>query len=177
MDLLSSGLGIASVAKDLLEIRSSKKKKKEMLEIALRQYYSEVYYNRRVLETINIDNSMNKEKLSAIKVVAPLLKNEYGKTIVASLGFFGDSLKQIEVQSSTDKEDSPDEEKDIGLVPMIVFTVNRIDVLQNLANVSDEKYLKDIKVSVRLKNIKNYTIRICDAFRRSLDGIMDQILV
>ena len=175
MGIISEASSLATILKELQDLRAGKKKKKELLETMLRQYYSEAYYNKRILETINIDNSMNKDKLSAIKYVAPLLKNDYGKAIVASLGLFENSLKLIESKKESETEDTLDEERGGNLISKIVFTVNRIDVLKNLCDVSDEKYLKDIMVSVRLRNIQNYTNDICSSFRESLDEMIKAI--
>ena len=72
-------------------------------------------------------------------------------------------------------EDSPDDGKSGNLISKIVFTVNRIEVLKNLCDVSDEKYLKDIKVCTRLQNIQNYTNEICSSFRKSLDDMIKAI--
>lgn len=173
--LADSVSSVAGLIKYLMEIKENKNKRKELLELVLRQYYTEVYYNNKVFETIDVEKTKEGSKIEALKEIAPLLKNEYGKSIVTSLSFFSDSLSLIEKQAR-ESEDAPDK-GETNLISMIIFTVNRIDVLQNLAKLADERYLKDIKVFVRLKNIQNYTSEICKSFSKTLDDVMRIILV
>lgn len=173
---INSGLNALVTLKELFSSNSNKEEQKRNMEIVLRQYNAEVLYNTKMLDTINFNSRLNDDRLGALRSIAPLLKNEYGKTIVASLGFYGKSLDSIEEQAKLIDEDTLSD-GGLSLKVKIIFTVNRIEVLQNLARMPNERYTKKINVSVRLKNIRNYTKDICNAFSKSFENIVNQILV
>lgn len=176
---IGTGIEILKNLKDLCSSPSNQQQDKKIQELLLRNYYSEVFYNKKILETINFNN-LNKNPLESIKAVAPLLKNDYGKAVVASLGTVQDNIEAIQEQSEKIEEEKLDKslnEKTQSLVHKIIFTVNRIEVLKNLSNMNDSIYLKKIKVSIRFKNIKKGTDEICKAFRNSFDNIMKNIYI
>ena len=176
---IDTGLSIFMAVKELFSKNVGKEEQKRALEVLLRQYNFEVSYNKQILDTINFNSRLNDDRIGTIRRVAPLLKNEFGKTIVTSLGFLEESLKDIDSLYTAITEDSivEDNKYTSGLVSMIAFTANRIEVLKNLALMPDEKHLRKINVSIRLKNIKKITDKIYEAFRLSFNSVMEQVYV
>ncbi len=166
---------------ELFSYDKKRKSDKTGIEFLLRSYYFETYYNKKVLETINY-SQLNKDSLASIKAVAPLMKNDYGKTVIASIGALGEYIELVQGQSfliDEEKIDRTNEELNPSqsIRQKIIFTTNRIEVLKNLAAMEDSRYLKKIKVSVRIKNIKRGIDYICEVFDQSLDNVFNMIYV
>ena len=163
--------------KNLVSSNTTKKSKEKYLhELLFRNYYSEVLYNKKILETINFNSGLNENPLESIKQIAPLLKNEYGKAIVATLGDFKDELKSIQEQSTVENEDV-DDKTERSLLYSVIFTVNRIEVLKGLCNLSDDKFLKKLNVTVRLRNIEKDTDELCKNFNKSFEAVAEHIII
>lgn len=160
--------------KELLSSNSDKEENSLSKELLFRNYYSEIFYNKKIFETINFKSGLNQKPLESIKEIAPLLKNEYGKVIVASLGKFKDDIRTIQEQSEIeDKEDKTER----SLVHNVIFTVNRIEVLKKLAVINNGRYIKKINVVARLKNINKDTSKLCKAFNESFENVINNIIV
>lgn len=172
---LSTTVDILNGLKNLVSRSESQKdNERQFKELLFRNYYSEIFYNKKIFETINLNSGLNKDFLASLKEIAPLLKNEYGKSIVASLGKFSDDIENMEIQA--DLEDRNDK-TERSLIHRIIFTVNRIEVLQQLSRMTDSRYLKKINVTARLKNIKNDTNRLCHAFNESFEDVINNIII
>ncbi|MCR5187415.1 MAG: hypothetical protein K6C97_00665 [Treponema sp.] len=176
---LGTGVEILKNLKDLCFVPSNQEQDKKVQELLLRNYYSEIFYNKKILETINF-NKINNDSLKSINEIAPLLKNDYGKAMVASLGTVQETIEAIQEQSEKIDESKLDKslnEKTTSLVHKIIFTVNRIEVLKNLSNISTSDYLKTIRASIRFRNIKKGTDEIYSTFKKSFDNIMKNIYI
>lgn len=178
LSTVGTSLEIIKTIKDLCISFTKDDSNKKVEELLLRNYYSEIYYNKEVLETINLNSGLDKEKLVSIKLIAPLLKNDYGKTVVASFGFLSNQIDEINEEALIVSEDKLDKnEKRRSLKHNIVFITSRIEVFKNLALLENDSCLKQIKVATRLRNIKNSTVQVCSDFRSSFENVMSQIYV
>lgn len=155
---------------------TQKNEEKRLHELLFRNYYSEIFYNKKILETINFNSGLNENPLESIKQIAPLLKNEYGKAIVASLGDFKYEFKSIQEQTTVENEDE-DDKTERSLLYRVIFTANRIEILKELCNLNDDKFLKKLKVTVRLRNIEKDIDQLCKDFNKSFEDVVNHIII
>ncbi len=172
---IATTIEILNGLKSLISSTNTEKEKEVQLrELLFRNYYSEIIFNKKLFETINFQSGLNQDWLSTIKEISPLLKNDYGKAIVASLGKFKEDIKQIENQSdSEDKNDT----REKTLVSSIIYTVNRIELLKQLSQLNSFRYMKKLNITTRLKNIKRDTDRLCKAFNESFEDVINKIII
>ena len=171
---IATTVEILNGLKSLVSVTATEKEKeKQLKELLFRNYYSEIFYNQKIFDTINFNSGINKNILASIKQIAPLLKNDYGKAIVSSLGKFKDDIKNIEIQAELEDKNDKTER---SLVQNIIFTVNRIEVLKQLAQLENINYLKKLNVIARLKNIRNDTNKLCKAFNDSFENVINNVI-
>ncbi len=177
LEKITPTVELLGILKKLVSSDTTKKSEEKRLhELLFRNYYSEIFYNKKILETIDFASGLNENLLESIKQIAPLLKNEYGKIIVATLGDFKDEFKIIQEQNTSENEDE-DDKTERPLLYRVIFTVNRIEVLKGLCNLSDDKFLKKLNVTVRLRNIEKDTDELCKNFNKSFEAVADHIII
>jgi len=158
-----------TMVKDLLLSYQRMKNIKFSKDALLRSYYFEVCTNLDVLDVIDID------KLQGQKVYSPAVFSilESLEIQIAALIVFSDDETVKELfknlsKKSPVKETSEDNSEKVNnkkksVLEAVLFTLQKITVLQKLSKLKSEKdedILKNMRLKVRLNNIKEYLLFI-----------------
>ena len=69
---LSSTIEILDGIKNMFTSDSDKDINKKTQEVLLRNYFAEVYYNKTLLDTINLNSGLDNNRLKSIKAMHPI---------------------------------------------------------------------------------------------------------
>lgn len=157
----------------------TKEKKTEQNNSLLRGYYLELVENGNILKAINFNSGIDKNPLEAAKTIAPLLQNEFGKILCIGFSKYQKSIENIANQAEPNSKTFPNQLEKYSLEESIYFSVNRIDFIKSLNSVDKEnqKFLKELHLVNRLKNIKSAIFHILTNFDSSFEDVITNSLV
>lgn len=156
------------------------RKKKSIL--LLRNLILECKSNIAVLKQINKDE-IKKDCFSAVKAIAPLLKNEAAKLVLLGTD---DCLREINLiqeniedvkrlteEDSVDGDDTEKYEEVKSLKEALSFCVEKIEILKLYADIpaNGKVYFTSLVLSRRLNNIERYSRQILISLKTYLDTI------
>lgn len=175
--LLTTGKSVIELFNEARNFFIESNEKKQNQEMLLRNYYSEAYLNREFIHTLKLDKNhkINENPIEYIRDVAPMLENSYGKILVTCLSLYREKLNLMQLDYNVDDEDK-DDDTNKTLADSIIYTVNRIDLLKKIGSAPETSdYLfKNIKPSVRIKNIINDTNFILKNFKYTFEEMVSK---
>lgn len=170
---------INEFSKSFLTRAEDKDKRKNQDNALLHSYYLELTENDNILKAINFTSGIDKNSLYAAKTIAPLLQNEFGKILCIGFSKYQKSIENIANQAEPSSKAFPKQLEKYSLKESIFFSVNRIDFIKSLISLNKEnqKFLKELHLVNRLKNIKSATSHILTKFDSSFEDVMNDFLV
>ena len=166
---------VDQVSKNLSVWKTLKGNKKAIL----RSLFFEVQTNIEVLNTLNVKGIFAKDLSSEnVKLLFDQLDTSISEAILFGYNDEDKSsnFEYLKTSSVIDyKPESYQEEKsgkkgleDKTVIAKLYFVVKKVKTLQNLSQI-DPKYLKNIRVKVRLDNIKNHLLSVEKTLRNQQD--------